>query len=419
MGSIIGGVVIPIGRRKTILIFNVIGLLALLATLVLNLYTILIGKFIFGFCSGIINVAGPKMLDETVPTSLLGAFGILTNTYICLGIFIGMLIGMGLPKDGDIEGFKKDEFWRVIYGFPLIFCILEFFIFLCIIRVDSIVYSIKRGWTDDAKYLIKKVYKSGQDVDAILEYISNNIDMEENQDGEQETVTLMQAMCNRNYRKATWIVYIMTIFNQWTGIDALNLYSNRLLNQMNSGEQVSGKLTISATAGTSLLGAMNFVGSVLAYFSVKNFGRVPVLFWCRIVMGGIHLTLAVFILYGYNFWAVMLIALFILIFQISEGPILWIYSAEVLTDAGFGLSVLGQFLNMFIISSLTELIAAKLNPHGFFFLLGGSTIIGAIYIKIFVKETQGLTDKQKKNLYRPVDTIVSDDVNHKRANEMQ
>lgn len=158
LGSIIGGVIIPLGRRKTILIFNVIGLLALLLSLFLNLYTIMIGKLIFGFCSGVLNVAGPKMLDETVPTTLLGAFGILTNTYICLGIFIGMLIGMGLPKDGDIEGFKKDEFWRVIYGFPIIFCILQFFVFLILIRVDSIVYSIKKGWTDDAKYLIAKVY---------------------------------------------------------------------------------------------------------------------------------------------------------------------------------------------------------------------------------------------------------------------
>lgn len=83
-----------------------------------------------------------------------------------------------------------------------------------------------------------------------------------------------------------------------------------------------------------------------------------------------------------------------------------------LTDAGFGLSVLGQFLNMFIISSLTELIAASLGPEGFFFLLGGSTLVGAFYIKIFVKETNGLTDKQKKNIYKPVDA-VTDDVNAK------
>lgn len=72
---------------------------------------------------------------------------------------------------------------------------------------------------------------------------------------------------------------------------------------------------------------------------------------------------------------------------------MWIYSAEVCHDSAFGLAVLGQFANMFIISSLTELMIAGIKPHGFFFLLGGTTIAGAIYVKMFVKETRGLTDK--------------------------
>ena len=61
---------------------------------------------------------------------------------------------------------------------------------------------------------------------------------------------------------------------------------------------------------------------------------------------------------------------------------------------------------MFIISSLTELIAAGLGPHGFFFLLSGMTLLGGLYIKVFVKETRGLTDKEKKKLYRPVNEVV-------------
>ena len=64
------------------------------------------------------------MLDETVPLHLLGAFGIATNAYICFGIFGAMLMGAGLPDDGDIEGYEKDEFWRVIYGCPMVFCAL-------------------------------------------------------------------------------------------------------------------------------------------------------------------------------------------------------------------------------------------------------------------------------------------------------
>ena len=97
----------------------------------------------FGFSAGVINVAGPKMLDETVPVDLLGAFGIATNLYVCLGISISVVIGFGLPKEGDIEAFKNDEFWRVVYGFPIIFCVLLQLSLLVYLKEDSIIFSIK------------------------------------------------------------------------------------------------------------------------------------------------------------------------------------------------------------------------------------------------------------------------------------
>jgi MFS family permease len=97
LGSLGGGLVIPYGRRKTILVFNIISIISLCTTLILRIPAITIGKFVFGFSSGVINVAGPKMLEETVPEELLGAFGIATNAYICLGIGLATIVGAGLP----------------------------------------------------------------------------------------------------------------------------------------------------------------------------------------------------------------------------------------------------------------------------------------------------------------------------------
>ena len=142
VGSLSGGLIIPWGRRKTILLFNVVGIIAVVLSLALNLYTIIIGKLLFGICTGVINVAYPKMLDETVPLHLLGAFGIATNAYICFGIFLTMLMGAGLPEDGDIEGYEQDEFWRIIYGSAIPFCVLMLIAFTVFVRKDSIVYSI-------------------------------------------------------------------------------------------------------------------------------------------------------------------------------------------------------------------------------------------------------------------------------------
>jgi len=128
-------------------------------------------------------------------------------------------------------------------------------------------------------------------------------------------VSLFQAVFGREYRRATWTIFVMATFNQWTGIDGLNTYSNRLFTKMNEDVvEGDGQLVMSARLGTVLLGLANFVGALLAYFTVFNFDRVKVLFWAHIGMGLIHLAVSFCILYEQNFFAVILILVFDLIF---------------------------------------------------------------------------------------------------------
>ena len=130
--------------------------------MVLNINSILVGKFLFGFTSGVINIAAPKMLDETVPTYMLKVFGLATNAYICLGITLAMVIGFGFPNENDLEAMKVDEFWRVVFGLPIIFCILQLFTLFSILKNDSILYHIKLGQDDKAKEVISQVYDKNE-----------------------------------------------------------------------------------------------------------------------------------------------------------------------------------------------------------------------------------------------------------------
>ena len=114
---------------------------------------ILIGKVIYGFCAQVLVIAGPKMLDETVPAHMLGDFGFLTNLYITIGQFLAYLIGLGLPTEpGENEiNFAQNEFWRVCYGFPILFCIAQLMFCFCgVLRHDSILFLLQRGKDDEA-----------------------------------------------------------------------------------------------------------------------------------------------------------------------------------------------------------------------------------------------------------------------------
>ena len=80
-----GKIIIKLGRRKSLLIFNFIASLAVISTLFLNFYALCFGRLLFGFCGGIFQVVQPRMIEETVPHHLLSRFGIISNLSINAG----------------------------------------------------------------------------------------------------------------------------------------------------------------------------------------------------------------------------------------------------------------------------------------------------------------------------------------------
>ncbi len=85
------------------------------------------------------------------------------------------------------------------------------------------------------------------------------------------------------------------------------------------------------------------------------------------------------------------------------------YTSEVTVDTGLGFGTFGIKFTGLIISLTTEYIMdSPLQPHGAFWLFAGITWAGAVFMGLFMKETRGLTDKQKKELYRPVKSYVEE-----------
>ena len=189
-----------------ILIFNVFAAFTVTITLVLDVKAIIIGRFLFGFCCGVFSVAGPKMLDETVPLHLNSAFGSATNSCMAAGIMVALLLGLILPEDDDTLGQKEDGNWRIIYGFPYICQILTILIFMTCFREDSITYSISIGDDEAALRLISKVYRD--DPNEVLEHLKKNSQKE------SSGVSLVEACCDKRYRISTWGAFALCFFQQ-------------------------------------------------------------------------------------------------------------------------------------------------------------------------------------------------------------
>jgi len=117
----LGGILIGRGRLKVLDAAAVLGIIGVSLTLVENLWFILVGRFWYGFATGLIAVAWPRYMEEVLPPAHLSFFGGLYCFSFAIATMIGYLLALGLPGDDDKHGLDTTQFWRVIFGLPLLF----------------------------------------------------------------------------------------------------------------------------------------------------------------------------------------------------------------------------------------------------------------------------------------------------------
>ena len=198
------------------------------------------------------------------------------------------------------------------------------------------------------------------------------------------------------YWKATWFCAFLVVFVQLTGVNAIMFYSNSILQKM----ETDGKAVLTPTLGTVLIGVINFVGSIFSFLPVKYLSRKFLFCVGEFVMAASLIVLGFSALNSISSLSIVMMMLINFAFSITMGALFWTYVAEVVIDTGLGFCFLVLKGTAVIITLTTELMMeSALNSWGVFWMYGGLTSIGFFYFLIFMRETKGLTDKQKKSLY--------------------
>lgn len=150
VGSILGGYLINKGRRHALIVINLMTIIGCALTIDLNIWTLYIGRFIVGVAAGMVVMAGPRMLEETVPQHLMSWFGCSTNIAIQLSIMIATITAIGISEYN--LGFNKS--WCVVYGLPIIWSIVSIVLLICKHKYESTILLVSRGELTDAKKLL-------------------------------------------------------------------------------------------------------------------------------------------------------------------------------------------------------------------------------------------------------------------------
>ena len=103
LSAALSGQFIKKGRRICLIASAIIGIIGTAITIYQNFWAIIIGRLIYGFSVGIIAIAMPRLMEETVPGTLCGLYGGLYCLSFATATLIAYAFAVFLPKDSDTD----------------------------------------------------------------------------------------------------------------------------------------------------------------------------------------------------------------------------------------------------------------------------------------------------------------------------
>ena len=115
-GVILGGIIIPRGRKLFFCVSMAIGLLGCSINFIISWPFFLTSRYILGIFHGAATMLTMKFAEEYVPTSLFGVCGSIILMSMQLGILASSLLAYVLPPDDDTEAMSTTKNYYIIYA---------------------------------------------------------------------------------------------------------------------------------------------------------------------------------------------------------------------------------------------------------------------------------------------------------------
>lgn len=374
------------GRRNSMIFTDILGIVAVILTLITNVPVMMIGRVLGGLAVGINTSLVPTYVQEITPLEVKGVAGSCIQLLCCTGNLVAYAFGFLLPTV-SATNVVESSWWRFIMGFPLITLSLRCFILFVYSNFETPAYLVSERKEAEAKEVLHRLYTTEE---RVAEEFSN---LKKARDGDKHHgIMKYSTLLTPKYRGRLFIGCFIALLQQLTGVNALVYYSTQIFNESGSGN---------AVMLTTLFGAFNLMATLFSGQVIRRFGRKTILIGGDI---GISLWLVLIAIFGYLNKAVALnyfIMLYIITFGLSYGPVLWIFVAEILPDIGVGIAILINWIGAFVVAQGFQYYYAAVGIPAAFLSFGLVCLLSLIVIFWKVKETRDLTPHQISRLYHP------------------
>ncbi|HOV37056.1 MAG: D-xylose-proton symporter [Bacteroidetes bacterium ADurb.BinA261] len=400
IGCIIGGMISGffsnrLGRRKTLLLASILFFISALGSgypetlffpkgeVSLNLLiTFNIYRILGGIGVGLASAVSPMYISEISPAAIRGRLVSFNQFAIIFGMLVVYFVNWEIARGQSIEWINAIG-WRRMFASEAIPATL-FGILLLLVPETPRYLALARK-DEKALSVLMKINGSKEIAQNILNEIKSTVDHS------------FKASVFSYGKKVIIIGVLLSVFQQFVGINVALYYAPRIFESMGAAKDASMLQTI-------IMGFVNVVFTAVAIVTVDKWGRKPLL-----LTGSIGMAIGMFAISALAFNNIIGIStlVFIIIytasFMMSWGPICWVLISEIFPNKIRGqavaIAVAFQWFANYLISS-TYPAMMELSPAMTYGFYGVMSILSAIFVWKMVPETKGKSLEEMEELWK-------------------
>ena len=421
-GAIIGaffcGSILKFGRRRLILLIDLVIIAGAILTALFNFYSLCFGRFLIGWGMGSIAVVAPTFVNEISPVEFTGVTGASLQIFYSLGFLIAYSVSFFLPynklEDGkDNPALYDTKAWRFIFLIPGYVAAIQFFLLLCWFRYDSAKFYEQNNNYYYADLSRRKVVYYEENGEVQLEPIMSSKGTFVISPNAKVT---FRELFGPKYRWAIFIACINWAFNQLWGIDVIAFYSNELFINGKEGKDAQR----SARIGTFFIGVVAFVTPFLSSYLLTKYGRKTLFSAGYAGMAACFGALIICQMLEWPLGDKIFMVTHVFFYNISTGTVMALYNAEIIPDKGMSVAQTWNWSLTITISLSVVQVFRRIKPIGVYSIFFALNLIGLMYKSFILKETKGLSKEELAELYatHTYDSMSEKDLNyHQIINE--
>lgn len=215
----------------------------------------MMGRLFVGIHCGIASSLVPLFLMEVSPRRLKSPMGVMHT----LGLTVGLLISQIL---GQEHLFGSAQRWPILLSFFSLFIFIGFLTYL--ITPESPVYLLKIDKEDAAFQSLKALYGTPDQGELFLDFMEMKQDKKCEVDYEESSNTLWSMLRSANVRKPLFVVILLHVGQQLSGINAVFYYSTKIFEDVGLDEYQS-------QIGSIITGCLNVLMSLVSVHVLNRF----------------------------------------------------------------------------------------------------------------------------------------------------